>query len=133
MVEVIDKIETSKYSIQINRSKLEKLKQKYRITDWNIQFDFSFSLLPNTANWNNKKIIIRPINIWSYIRWQGSLSEERIARVLAHEVKHAQQKPSAILRLIRHFYWYAMGEVEARRWADEHWQEFIDIVKINKK
>lgn len=132
------KIDTTKYQIQVNSSKLEMLTKKYEITDWNIQFNFSVSLLPNTANWKNKTIIMRPLNIWSRFL-PGFPSQERLAKSLAHEVRHSLQKPpntglsKNISRLFKYIYLNDPREIEARKWADEHWEEFFDIIKINKK
>lgn len=138
--EEIETVYTPKYTIQINKTKLEKIQEGYGISDWDIQFNPKFSLNRNRVNWNNKIITIRPFNFWSYVFVGTSIDKrnERLPKILAHEIRHVQQKPpdnllKEYLSSAKYAYWFHPQEIDARKWSDEHWGEFKDIIKISRK
>jgi hypothetical protein len=139
--DVVKTIDTKRHAIQIDEYKLNEVKKKYGISDWNVQVDPKFSFAPSVANWKTKTAIIRPFNFWSYLA-VGSSVEKRnkvLPRLLAHELRHSQQKrpdgslKGILLHIVRYGYWHDPIEIDAREWSLQHREEFEGIIRINRK
>jgi len=133
-------IETPKHIIEVNRGKLAEIKEMYGITEWDYIFIPNVTFLPNRVNWNDKIITIRPFNIWSYVAVGTSISKrnKNSSKLLAHETRHALQTPPddsfiGHVKSARYVYWFHPAEIDARKWSEEHREEFEDIVEINTK
>ena len=137
---VFETTDTQKHIVKINIQKLERIKQKYGISDWNIQFDLKFSLKPSRVSWKKKVVKVRPFNLWSYISVGTSIEKrnQRLPRLFAHELRHTQQEPpdnsiKGKLSSARYAYWFHPAEIDSRKWSTEHWEEFKGIFEIDKK
>ncbi len=131
---------TSRHSILINKHLLEKVKEKYGISDWKFRFSAKFSLKPSSVSWKEKIVTIRPFNLWSFLSVGTSIEKrnQRLPKLFAHELRHTQQEPpdnslKGKLSSARYAYWFHPLEVDARKWSSEHWEEFKGVVKIDKK
>jgi hypothetical protein len=138
--DAIETVNTKNQIIQINIQKLKEIKEKYGISDWDVQVDPKFSFNPSMAIWKTKTVVIRPFNFWSYLA-VGSSVEKRnqvLPRLLAHELRHSQQERPAsglkgYLHSARYAYWFHPQETDARKWAVEHAEEFQDTLTINSR
>ncbi len=138
--DAIETIDTKNHIIQINTHKLKEIKEKYGISDWDVQVDPNFSFSPSMAIWKTKTVVIRPFNVWSYLA-VGSSVEKRnqvLPRLLAHELRHSQQEQpesglKGYLRSALYGYWFHPQEDDARKWSAEHGEEFQDILTIDEK
>lgn len=127
--------------MHVNTAKLDEIKERYGIQPWEVQFELEFSLKPNRVDWDKQIATIRPLNLWSYLKAGFSIdkrNDDYNAKVLAHELRHAQQKPpdnslKTRIASLRYLYWFHPLEVDARNWRDEHWREFKGIVEIEAK
>ncbi len=138
--DAIETIDTKSHIIRINIHKLNEIKEKYGISDWDVQVDPNFSFSPSMAIWKTKTVIIRPFNFWSYLAVGLSVEKRNqvLPRLLAHELRHSQQeRPDGSLKgtllSTLYAYWFNPMEVDAREWSAEHGGEFQDILTIGRK